>query len=78
MVSFLKKAVLSTSVIMACLMAAATHATEEGLEAPAFTLPGVRDVDSEITLGDLRGQIVYVDFWASWCAPCLRSSSLST
>ena len=67
------KRITGLGLLLGALTSVSAQATEEGLPAPAFTLPGVRSVDSEIKLADLRGQIVYVDFWASWCAPCLRS-----
>ncbi|MEE9320875.1 MAG: TlpA disulfide reductase family protein [Granulosicoccus sp.] len=38
--------------------------------APAIDLPGLTE---RINLEDYRGQVVYVDFWASWCTPCRQS-----
>jgi len=40
----------------------------EGFLAPDFTLDTLDG--NKVTLSELRGQIVVVNFWATWCLPC--------
>jgi cytochrome c biogenesis protein CcmG/thiol:disulfide interchange protein DsbE len=45
-----------------------------GVPAPLFTL-STFDGD-EIVLEDLRGEVVVINFWASWCVECYKEAAL--
>ena len=58
----------TASVLSALMISVPLHAER----APDFALRAVKS-GQVVELSDFEGQVVYLDFWASWCGSCLLS-----
>lgn len=64
--------VVALFIASAVIAPQSARALEAGDRAPEFALPAL-DGKGTVSLSQYRGKVVYLDFWASWCAPCLKA-----
>src|ERR1700683_3707906 len=60
--------------LAAIVIASTAFAADAGGPAPQFTLNGLSGVQG--ALSQYKGQVVMVNFWATWCGPCQQEMPL--
>jgi len=73
--SFVRRASVWTGILAFCLLLTlpgcygGSRPANIGTPAPDFT---VQDSDRKVSLDQLRGKVVVLNFWATWCPPCIE------
>ncbi|NNL87111.1 MAG: TlpA family protein disulfide reductase [Myxococcales bacterium] len=64
--------IFGLAALFSVALTGSVSAVEKGHRAPKFAGPSL-DGSGKLSFKEYEGQVVYVDFWASWCPPCLKS-----
>jgi cytochrome c biogenesis protein CcmG/thiol:disulfide interchange protein DsbE len=68
---------LGWAIIMAIGLQNVESAQLQGSKAADFTLPLFDQFEQDqVTLSELQGQVVVINFWASWCVECYKEAAL--